>query len=300
MLDGHRRPGLRRPGRRQPLLHVRVDDGPRDARVRGGGQGVHRARSAEPDRRRRTSRAARSAPGFESFVGLVSCPNRHGMTAGEIARLARTRSRSSTSSSRVIAMRGWDARHVVRAHRPAVGAAVAEHADASTPRSSIPGMCLVEGTELSEARGTTRPFELSGAPYLDGHRLGRAADGDGAAGRAVPAASSTRRRFTSTRAGRAAACRSTSRTRDRSGPYRTGVAFLKACTIRRPTQFAWRAKAYEFVDKIAGDRSAVRQRRGPQGHRGGRDARRAGGALAARRGRVRRASARRACCTDYA
>ena len=32
-----------------------------------------------------------------------------------------------------------------------------------------PGMCLVEGTELSEGRGTTRPFELAGAPYLDGH-----------------------------------------------------------------------------------------------------------------------------------
>src|SRR5690606_340386 len=34
-----------------------------------------------------------------------------------------------------------------------------------------PGMCLIEGTEMSEGRGTTRPFELVGAPYVDGHAL---------------------------------------------------------------------------------------------------------------------------------
>ena len=40
-----------------------------------------------------------------------------------------------------------------------------------------PGMCLVEGTEVSEGRGSTRPFEIFGAPYIDGVRLAEALSG---------------------------------------------------------------------------------------------------------------------------
>ncbi len=61
--------------------------------------------------------------------------------------------------------RGLGAQRAVRSDRPAVGLAVAEH-----PRAAhgpgLPGMCLLEGTNLSEGRGTTRPFELFGAPWL--------------------------------------------------------------------------------------------------------------------------------------
>ena len=63
---------------------------------------------------------------------------------------------------------------------PALGAAVAEHADAATRRACIPGGCLLEGTKLSEGRGTTRPFEIWGAPWVDGAALARDVHVEGA------------------------------------------------------------------------------------------------------------------------
>ena len=105
-----------------------------------------------------------------------------------------------------------------------------------------PGMCLVEGTELSEGRGTTRPFELAGAPYLDGHELAAALDRDGAAGRAVPARSCSRRRSTSTRSSACGGVQLHVTNAETFRPYRTGVAFLKACHAQAPAQFAWRAQ----------------------------------------------------------
>ena len=62
-----------------------------------------------------------------------------------------------------------------------------------TPDTALvyPGMCLLEGTNLSEGRGTTRPFELFGAPWLDGYALAEALDGEQLAGvfASVPAPS---------------------------------------------------------------------------------------------------------------
>jgi uncharacterized protein YbbC (DUF1343 family) len=109
------------------------------------------------------------APGFESFVGLVSCPNRHGLTAGEIARWRMAEERLDLDLT-VIELGGW--------HRGMGFAAtglpwVMPSPNMPTVDTALvyPGMCLVEGSELSEGRGTTRPFELAGAPYLDPYRL---------------------------------------------------------------------------------------------------------------------------------
>src|SRR5262249_44256175 len=111
------------------------------------------------------------AAGFESFVGLVSCPHRHGMTAGEIARWRHAVERMDLELS-VIELRGWKRGAwfdetglpwvMPSPNMPTVDTALV-----------YPGMCLVEGTELSEGRGTTRPFELVGAPHIDGERLAR-------------------------------------------------------------------------------------------------------------------------------
>ena len=83
-------------------------------------------------------------------------------------------------------MEGWQPRDVLRRDRHPVRAAVAQHPDARHARSSIPGTVLFEGTNVSEGRGTTKPFELLGAPWVDAERF---ADGDErarAAGRALP------------------------------------------------------------------------------------------------------------------
>jgi len=112
---------------------------------------------------------ARIAPGFESFVGLVSCPNRHGMTAGEIARWRHTVEKLDLDLA-VIGMRGWQ-RDTRFEHTGLPWVLPSPNMPTLDTALVYPGMCLVEGTELSEGRGTTRPFELAGAPYLDGHRL---------------------------------------------------------------------------------------------------------------------------------
>lgn len=112
-----------------------------------------------------------------------------------------------------------------------------------------PGMCLVEGTELSEARGTTKPFELSGAPYLDPHRLAHdltAMDLPGVKFRPVVYTPTFHKHAFKPCSGVQLHVSDAATFR----PYRTGVAFLKACHDQAPAQFKWREKAYEFVDKI--------------------------------------------------
>ncbi len=186
-------------------------------------------------------------PGFESFVGLVSCPNRHGMTAGEIARW-RHKVEGLDGELAVIGMRGWQ-RDMWYEHTGLPWVMPSPNMPTCDTALVYPGMCLVEGTELSEGRGTTRPFELSGAPHLDPHRLARDLDA-----MALPGARFRPVVYTPTfqkHAGKACGgvqLHVTSHELFR--PYRTGVAFVKACRDQAPAQFRWRAKAYEFVDTI--------------------------------------------------
>jgi len=187
------------------------------------------------------------APGFESFVGLVSCPNRHGMTAGEIARWRHSVEKLDLDLA-VIGMRGWQ-RDMRFDHTGLPW--VLPSPNMPTPDTALvyPGMCLVEGTELSEGRGTTRPFELAGAPYLDGHRL--AAD---LTAMALPGAMFRPAIFTPQfQKHKLEACGGVQlhvTNPETYRPYRTGVAFLKACFDQAPAAFRWRAKAYEFVEDI--------------------------------------------------
>jgi uncharacterized protein YbbC (DUF1343 family) len=108
-------------------------------------------------------------PDFRSFVGLEPLPMRHGLTVGELARLFRRR-RGLDVDLEVVGCRGLDpaARFdetglpwvLPSPNMPTLDTAVV-----------YPGMCLLEGTLLSEGRGTTRPFEIFGAPWLAPERL---------------------------------------------------------------------------------------------------------------------------------
>ena len=186
-------------------------------------------------------------PGFESFVGLVSCPNRHGMTAGEIARWRHDVEKLDGELG-VITMRGWE-RDMWFEHTGLPWVMPSPNMPTVDTALVYPGMCLVEGTELSEGRGTTRPFELSGAPHLDAQRL--ASD---LAAMDLPGVRLRPTVYTPTfhkHAGKpvqGVQLHVTNAAEFR--PYRTGVAFLKACRDQAPEQFRWRDKAYEFVDKI--------------------------------------------------
>jgi uncharacterized protein YbbC (DUF1343 family) len=187
------------------------------------------------------------AAGFESFVGLVSCPNRHGMTAGEIARW-RHAVEGLDLDLAVVAMRGWR-RDSWFEHTGLPWVMPSPNMPTCDTALVYPGMCLIEGTELSEGRGTTRPFELVGAPHLDGHALASEL-----ARYALPGVRFRPAVFTPTfhkHAGMPCGGVQLHVTeREHFRPYRTAVAVLKACRDQDPEQFVWRLRAYEFVDTI--------------------------------------------------
>ncbi|MFO0666217.1 MAG: DUF1343 domain-containing protein [Polyangiaceae bacterium] len=110
------------------------------------------------------------APLYHSFVGLEPMPIRHGLTLGEVVRWRAREEKLPPESVEVVEVLGWqrDA-EAPSCDRPFVMPSP-NMPDYLTARV-YPGACLLEGTNLSEGRGTTRPFELVGAPWLDGERL---------------------------------------------------------------------------------------------------------------------------------
>lgn len=103
-------------------------------------------------------------PGFESFVGCHPMPIRHGLTIGELARLFAAE-RHLDLDLEVVRCGGW----LREMHWADTGLPwVLPSPNMPTPDTALvyPGGCLIEGTNLSEGRGTTRPFELWGAPWL--------------------------------------------------------------------------------------------------------------------------------------
>ncbi len=111
-------------------------------------------------------------PRFASFVGLYPLPARHAMTIAELA-VYLNATHSIGCDLAVVPMDGW--RRAMSWEDTGLPW-VAPSPNMPTPDTArvYPGGCLIEGTNLSEGRGTTRPFELLGAPFLDGRRLARA------------------------------------------------------------------------------------------------------------------------------
>jgi uncharacterized protein YbbC (DUF1343 family) len=109
------------------------------------------------------------ASGFESFVGIINIPIRHGMTLGELARYINVEY-ALNADLHVIEMHGWQrAMWFDETALPWVPTSPAmPHLSTAT---LYPGMCLLEGTNLSMGRGTALPFEICGAPWLDGYAL---------------------------------------------------------------------------------------------------------------------------------
>ena len=128
-----------------------------------------------------------------------------------------------------------------------------------------PGTVLFEGTMLSEGRGTTRPFELVGAPWIEAERFARDDERARAARRLFPARRCSSRRSRSTRSRRAAAARFTSPIARAFRPVLTGVGADPRCSADvDPAKFAWRQPPYEYehdklpIDILAGS-DALRQ-----------------------------------------
>lgn len=111
-------------------------------------------------------------PGYESFVGVAPLPIRHAMTLGELAHYFRGEFAIDVDLT-VVAMQGWRrAQWFDETGLPWVATSPGiPHLSTATV---YPGLCFVEGTNLSEGRGTALPFETCGAPWLDGYALAQA------------------------------------------------------------------------------------------------------------------------------
>ncbi|WP_394843401.1 DUF1343 domain-containing protein [Pendulispora brunnea] len=112
----------------------------------------------------------RQRPGYLSFVGLEALPIRHSLTLGEILAWRADEEGIPPEQLEIAAVRGWAREeHATAWDRPFI----MPSPNMPTYHTALvyPGGCLLEGTNLSEGRGTTRPFEIFGAPWLDGKKL---------------------------------------------------------------------------------------------------------------------------------
>lgn len=194
-------------------------------------------------------------PGTESFVGMFPIPMRHGMTVGELA-LMFNREFGIGCDLRVVAMEGYrrdlwfdetDAPWVMPSpNMPTLETAVV-----------YPGTVYVEGCRFSEGRGTTRPFEINGAPYVDSHKLAERLNGHD-----LPGVLFRPHSFIPTfQKHSGQLCHGVQlhvTDRDRFRPVITGIALIKAIRDLYPDGFEWQEPPYEYVydrlpfDVIAG------------------------------------------------
>jgi uncharacterized protein YbbC (DUF1343 family) len=115
-------------------------------------------------------------PEFSSFVGLYPIPLRHGMTIGELARLFNDKFLSKKVKLTVIPMQYW--KRAMWFDETALPWVLPSPNMPTLDTATVyPGQVFWEGTNLSEGRGTTRPFEMIGAPWIDGYELARKLNG---------------------------------------------------------------------------------------------------------------------------
>jgi uncharacterized protein YbbC (DUF1343 family) len=182
-------------------------------------------------------------PALASFVGRFALPVRHGMTIGELAQLFRERE-GIDCELRVVPLEGWQ-RSMQFEDTGLPWVPPSPNMPRPETARVYPGGCLIEGTNLSEGRGTTLPFELVGAPWLDGHALARELRGQRFDGLVLRAASF--RPMFQKHAGRACAGVQlivTDPARLRS--FAVYLALLAAARRQAPAEFSWRSETYEF------------------------------------------------------
>jgi uncharacterized protein YbbC (DUF1343 family) len=112
-------------------------------------------------------------PAYRSFVGLYPMPTRHGLTMGEAARWMNERYELNAGrrcALQVVPLAGWD-RRAYWADLGLVFVMPSPNIPTADTAHTFPGFVYFEGTNVSEARGTTRPLEQCGGPFLDPEAL---------------------------------------------------------------------------------------------------------------------------------
>ncbi len=184
---------------------------------------------------------------YRSFVGLYALPTRHGMTAGEIAQLLNVRE-NINAELEVVSCEGLTRKHTwVDVGRDFIPPSP----NMPTPLTALvyPGMCLGEGTNVSEGRGTTRPFEQFGAPWLKSDEVAAALNSIRLPGVTFRPCSFTPAfdKFKG-QSCEGAFIHVTNRATFES--LLTGIAVFATCRALGKNEFKWRDDAYEFVDDV--------------------------------------------------
>ena len=181
--------------------------------------------------------------GYESFVGQFPIPMRHGMTIGELARLFND-SFGLNAAVDVVRMDGWT-RSMYFDDTGLPWVLPSPNIPTLDTAIVYPGAVLFEGTMISEGRGTTRPFELIGAPWIDGERLAAALNA-----RRLPGAVFRPVFFEPTFHKHAkigcGGCQIHVTDRVAFEPVRASVEVLVEMRRQSPARFAWREPPYEY------------------------------------------------------
>ena len=201
---------------------------------------------------------------YRSFVGLEPIPIRHGMTVGEIVALFAAREKIAKDAFTIIPCRGvprdasapeWDRAFVLPSpNMPTYETALV-----------YPGGCLLEGTNLSEGRGTTRPFEITGAPFVDGPKLAAALNAlelPGFVARPLTFLPQFQKHAKTTCGGVQIHVTDAKRFQ----PVRVYTALIALAHHHHPKEFRFRTERYEFRDDVPRDRSPDRRRKDAREH----------------------------------
>jgi uncharacterized protein YbbC (DUF1343 family) len=200
-------------------------------------------------------------PGFESFVGQFPIPMRHGMTVAELARLFNEH-HAIGAELEVVPMQGWS-RDMYWDETGIPWVMPSPNMPTRDTAIVYPGTVLFEGTILSEGRGTTRPFELIGAPWLDSEALAARMNDVGLRGVLFRPAmfEPTFQKHARTTCG---GCQIHVTSRTEFDPVAAGASLLRECYALAPRHFGWRPPPYEYehdkmpIDILAGS-AALRE-----------------------------------------
>jgi uncharacterized protein YbbC (DUF1343 family) len=191
------------------------------------------------------------AAGYESFVSAFRLPVRHGLTLGELAHLELARAGATIAGLQIVTIAGWQRGQLwPELDRPWL--APSPNMPDFATALLYPGLCLVEATELSEGRGTTRPFRLVGAPGVDPPAVASQLASLGELG--VAAIPTFFRPWHQKHRGEVCGGVELAVIEPaRVAGLRVGVEVLAAFARAAPAAFRWREAPYEFV----ADRPAI-------------------------------------------
>ena len=183
-------------------------------------------------------------PEYASFVGLFPLPTRHGLTVGELAQMFRAEF-GIACDLEIVPMVGWR-RQFWFDETDAPWVMPSPNMPTLDTATVFPGSVHFEGTEMSEGRGTTKPFELIGAPYIDPD-----AYADRLTALALPGVVFRSCVFQPTFQKHAkVSCGGVQihvTDRDRFDSVLTGIAMVKVAHEMYPNEFLWKQDAYEYV-----------------------------------------------------